>query len=69
MDYILNKSLPPELVNIIMIDIHKRYMIDLVEEIKFNVVWIKTAEGINSFLIGKTNNNSFYPLRKYIDYL
>ena len=36
MDYILNKSLPPELVNVIMIDIHKRYMIDLIELHKYN---------------------------------
>ncbi len=69
MDYILSQSLPPELVYVIMKDIHKRYMLELEEEIKNNIVWIKTAEGVNSFLVGKTSNNPFYPLRKYIDYL
>tara|TARA_R110000796_G_C14553386_1_gene434102 strand:- start:2072 stop:2281 length:210 start_codon:yes stop_codon:yes gene_type:complete len=69
MDYILSQSLPPELVYVIMKDIHKRYMLELEEEIKNNIVWIKTAEGVNSFLVGKTANNPFYPLRKYIDYL
>lgn len=69
MDYILSQSLPPELVYVIMKYIHKRYMLELEEEIKNNIVWIKTAEGVNSFLVGKTSNNPFYPLRKYIDYL
>tara|TARA_R110000772_G_scaffold83528_3_gene176703 strand:- start:884 stop:1093 length:210 start_codon:yes stop_codon:yes gene_type:complete len=69
MDFILSRSLPPELVYVIMKDIHKRYMLELEEEIINNVVWIRTAEGVNSFLVGKTNNNPFYPLRKYVDYL
>ena len=54
MDYILSQSLPPELVYVITND---------------NVVWIRTAGGENSFLVGKTNNNPYYPLRKYVDYL
>ena len=69
MDFILSRSLPPELVYVIMKDIHKRYMLELSEEIINNVVWIRTSEGVNSFLVGKTNNNPFYPLRKYVDYL
>ena len=65
MDYVLRSSLPIELVEIIMKDVHNRYMKDLCTEIKNNVVWIRTKDGQYSFLIGKTVNNPFYLLRVF----
>ena len=64
MDYALNRNLPIELVEIIMKDVHKQYMEDLIVEIANNIVWIKTDQG-NSFLIGKTQNNPYYVLRVF----
>jgi len=63
MDYILRENLTIELVHNIMRDVHNRYMVDLIQEIQHNVVWIRTADGDFSFLIGKTSNNPYYVLR------
>ena len=71
MDAMLHNNLPPELVEIIMKDVHRRYMKDLCVEIINNVVWIKipcpwrTKEKSYSFYIGKTSNNPFYLLRVF----
>ena len=64
MDFILRKNLPNELVHIIMKNVHNRYMVDLINEIENNVVWIRTGEGEFSFLVGKTSNNPYYVLRE-----
>lgn len=66
MDYILCNNLPIELAEIIMKDVHRRYMDDLIIELENNVVWIRTADNEYSFLIGKTSNNPYYVLRSYI---
>ena len=65
MDAMLHNNLPPELVEIIMKDVHNRYMKDLCVEIMNNVVWIRTKDLSYSFLIGKTSNNPFYLLRVF----
>jgi len=65
MDYVLRSALPLELVEIIMKDVHNRYMKDLCIEIECNVVWVRTKEGESSFLIGKTENNPYYVLRVF----
>ena len=66
MDYLLRSYLPIELVENIMKDVHNRYMVDLISELSHNVVWIRTAEGEYSFLVGKTSNNPYYVLRDYV---
>lgn len=66
MDYILMNNLPLELVEDIMLRVHKAYMRDLITELTHNVVWIRTPEGEYSFLIGKTSNNPYYALRSFI---
>jgi len=66
MDYILMNNLPLELVEDIMLRVHKSYMKDLLREITDNVVWIRTPSGDYSFLIGKTSTNPYYVLRSYI---
>ena len=66
MDFLLRNNLPIELADSISRDVHQRYMDDLVQEILFNVVWVRTNDGEYSFLIGKTSNNPFYVLRSYI---
>jgi len=65
MDYVLRSALPLELVEIIMKDVHNRYMNDLCCEIESNVVWVRTKEGEFSFLVGKTQNNPYYVLRVF----
>lgn len=65
MDAVLRANLPIELVEIIMKDVHNRYMKDLCVEITSNVVWVRTKEGEYSFLIGKTANNPFYVLKVF----
>ena len=67
MNAVLNNNLPPELVEIIMKEVHRRYMIDLAVEINNNIVWIRTKDQQYSFLIGKTSNNPFYLLRVFSD--
>ena len=66
MDYLLRSFLPIEIVEKIMKDIHNRYMRELICELTQNVVWIRTATGEYSFLVGKTSNNPYYVLRDYI---
>jgi hypothetical protein len=66
MDYILNENLPPCLVYKIAKLIHNMYMRDLRQEIENNVIWCRLSDGTYSFLIGKTNNNPYYPLIQYI---
>ncbi len=65
MDAVLHNNLPPELVEIIMKKVHRLYMKDLTVEIINNVVWIRTKDNENSFLIGKTSNNPYYVLRVF----
>jgi len=64
MDFILRENLPIELVHVIMKNVHNRYMVDLINEIENNVVWIRTGEGEYSSLVGKTSNNPYYVLRE-----
>ena len=65
MDHLLRSNLPIELVEIIMKNVHNRYMKELCNEINFNVVWVRTKEGEYSFLVGKTQNNPYYLLRVF----
>ena len=66
MDFILMNNLPLELVHNIMKSVHNAYMRDLICELTQNVVWIRTATGEYSFLIGKTSENPYYVLRDYV---
>ena len=65
MECVLSKNLPPELVDIICKDIHKMYMKDICDEIKFNIVWILTKQYKRSFLIGSFKTNTYYALLHY----
>lgn len=65
MDYVLSKNLPPELVDIICRDVHRRYMKDVCNEIQYNIVWILTKQYKRSFLIGSFKTNQYYALLHY----
>ena len=69
MDFLLCNNLPIELVENITRRVHNAYMRDLIIEIELNVVWVRTRQNVYTFLIGKTQNNPYYPLRNLIDYL
>lgn len=62
----LDRYLPVELSDKIYRMVHDEYMADLLNEIKYNVVWIKCPDGSCSFLVGKTSNNPYYVLRSDI---
>ena len=62
MDYVLSRRLPVELVDIICRDVHRRYMKDICNEIKYNIVWIRLRNEMPSFLIGTFKYNRYYPL-------
>ena len=65
MEKMLSDRLPPELVDIICRDVHRRYMKDICNEIKYNIVWIRMKNEMPSFLIGRYNNNQYYALIDY----
>ena len=65
MDYVLSQRLPAELVDIICRDAHRRYMKDICNQIKFNIVWIRLKNEMPSFLIGTFKNNQYYALLDY----
>jgi|TARA_R110002073_G_scaffold235804_2_gene397025 hypothetical protein len=65
MDYVLSQRLPAELVDIICRDVHRRYMKDICNQIKFNIVWIRLKNEMPSFLIGTFKNNQYYALLDY----
>lgn len=62
MDYVLSQRLPEELVDIICRDVHRRYMKDICNEIKYNIVWIRLKNEMPSFLVGTFKFNRYYPL-------
>ena len=62
MDYVLSSKLPEELVDIICRDVHRRYMKDICNEIKYNIVWIRLKNEMPSFLIGTFRHNQYYAL-------
>ena len=62
MDYVLSQRLPEELVDIICRDVHRRYMKDICNEIKYNIVWIRLKNEMPSFLVGTFKYNRYYPL-------
>ena len=62
MDYVLSRKLPEELVDIICRDVHRRYMKDICNEIKYNIVWIRLINEMPSFLIGTFRHNQYNAL-------